>query len=175
MELIWKDLIKIGHPHLINDSLENDVLSRFFSNLPQMSDIYRSFKNCNKKMGSRYFFSPCVPLILSVFLSCARSVRNLGRTGHFENEIGFSQELLMKNDFFWSYYLGFDWSGWIALIKSKTLTRTVTSLFYLCFLLFMAKQNMYIWQNKIWIVQDVIFFRYEWRKFPQLEPQRGTR
>ena len=25
----------------------------------------------------------------------------------------------MKNDFLRAYYLGFDWSGWIALIKSK--------------------------------------------------------
>ena len=31
-----------------------------------------------------------------------------GRTGHFENEIGFFQELLMKNDFLRAYYLGFD-------------------------------------------------------------------
>ena len=44
-----------------------------------------------------------------------------GRTGHFENEIGFFQEFLMKNDFLRAYYLGFDGSGWIALIKSEIL------------------------------------------------------
>jgi len=31
-----------------------------------------------------------------------------GRTCHFENEIGFFQEFLMKNDFLCAYYLGFD-------------------------------------------------------------------
>ena len=44
-----------------------------------------------------------------------------GRTGHFENEIGFFREFLMKNDFLRAYDLAFDWSGWIALIKSKIL------------------------------------------------------
>ena len=44
-----------------------------------------------------------------------------GRTSHSENEIGFFQEFLMQNDFLRAYYLGFDWSGWIALIKSKIL------------------------------------------------------
>ena len=34
---------------------------------------------------------------------------------------GFFQELLMKNDFLRAYYLGFDWSGWIALIKNRIL------------------------------------------------------
>ena len=29
-------------------------------------------------------------------------------TGHFENEIGFFHEFLMKNDFLRAYYLGFD-------------------------------------------------------------------
>ena len=43
------------------------------------------------------------------------------RTRHFENKIGFFQEFLMKNDFLGAYYLGFDWSGWIALIKSTIL------------------------------------------------------
>ena len=31
-----------------------------------------------------------------------------GRTGHFENEIGFFQESLMKNDLVRACYLGFD-------------------------------------------------------------------
>ena len=46
-----------------------------------------------------------------------------GWTGHFENETGFFQEL-MKNDFLRSYYLGFDWYGRIALIKSKIFITT---------------------------------------------------
>ena len=41
-----------------------------------------------------------------------------------KNEIGFSQELLMKNDFLRAYYLGFDSSGWIALFKSEILITT---------------------------------------------------
>ena len=32
-----------------------------------MSAIYRTLKNCNKKMGSPSSFSPCVTVILSVF------------------------------------------------------------------------------------------------------------
>ena len=44
-----------------------------------------------------------------------------GSTGHFENETGFFQEFLMKNDFLRAYYLGFGWSGWITLIKSTIL------------------------------------------------------
>ena len=38
-----------------------------------------------------------------------------GQTGHFENEIGFFQEFLMKKDFLCAYYLGNDWSSWIIL------------------------------------------------------------
>ena len=49
-----------------------------------------------------------------------------GRTGHSENEIGFFQEFLMQNDFLRALYLGFDWSGWIALIKSKILIMVET-------------------------------------------------
>ena len=30
------------------------------------------------------------------------------QTGHFENEKGFFQELLMQNDFLRTWYLGFD-------------------------------------------------------------------
>jgi len=31
-----------------------------------------------------------------------------GRTGHYENEISFFREFLMKDDFLRAYYLGFD-------------------------------------------------------------------
>ena len=44
-----------------------------------------------------------------------------GHTGHFENEIGFFQEFLLKNDFLLAHHLAFDWPGWVALIKSKIL------------------------------------------------------
>ena len=50
-------------------------------------------------------------------------VRTDRLAGHFENEKGFFQEL-MKNDFLRSYYLGFDWYGRIALIKSKIFITT---------------------------------------------------
>ena len=35
-----------------------------FSNLAQMTAIYRTLKNCNEKMGSLCLFLPCVPVIL---------------------------------------------------------------------------------------------------------------
>ena len=42
-----------------------------------------------------------------------------------KNEIGFFQELLMENDFLRTWYLGFDWSDWIALpVKSEILITT---------------------------------------------------
>ena len=45
--------------------------------------------------------------------------------GHFNLmsplSFGFFQELLMKNDFLRACYVGFDWSGWIALIKNRIL------------------------------------------------------
>ena len=47
-----------------------------------------------------------------------------GSTGHFEYELGFFQEFLMKNDFLHAFYLGFDWSVLIAMIKSEILTTT---------------------------------------------------
>ena len=40
-------------------------------------------------------------------------------TSHFENEIGYFQEFLLKNVFRRAYYLGFDWSSWRVLIKRK--------------------------------------------------------
>ena len=64
-------------------------------------------------------------------LVCSPKVRtgrpDHGWTGHFENEKGFFQEFLMKTDFLRVYYLGFDWCGWIAFIKSKTFIKTGTS------------------------------------------------
>ena len=47
-----------------------------------------------------------------------------GWTGHFEKGIGFSQEFLIKTYFLRTRYLGFDWSGWIVLIKSEILITT---------------------------------------------------
>ena len=40
-----------------------------------MSAIHRTFAKCNKNMGSPCLFSPCVPVNLKFFPSCARSVR----------------------------------------------------------------------------------------------------
>ena len=39
-------------------------------------------------------------------------------------EISFFQETLLKNHLLCAYYLGFDWSGWIVLIKSEILNTT---------------------------------------------------
>ena len=47
-----------------------------------------------------------------------------GWSSHFDNEIGFSQEFLLKNHLLRAWYLGFDWSGWIVLIKSEILVTT---------------------------------------------------
>ena len=38
---------------------------------------------------------------------------------HFGNEIGFFQEVLWKNHLLCVKYLGFDWCGWLVLIKSQ--------------------------------------------------------
>ena len=46
------------------------------------------------------------------------------RTSHFDDEIGFFQEFLLKNHLLRSCYLRFDWSGWIVLIKSEILIAT---------------------------------------------------
>ena len=43
---------------------------------------------------------------------------------HFYNEIGFSQQFLLKNHLLRAWYLGFDGSGWKILIKSKILITT---------------------------------------------------
>ena len=45
--------------------------------------------------------------------------------------------------------------------------------FYLCFLLVMATQKIYVEEKKNWRV-EVLIFRYKWREFPHLEQQRGT-
>ena len=42
-----------------------------------------------------------------------------GWTSQLANEIDFFQKVLLKNHLLHAYFLGFDWSGWIALIKSK--------------------------------------------------------
>ena len=42
-------------------------------------------------------------------------------TNHFDNEIGFFQGFLLKNHLLPAHYLGFDWSGFIVLIKSEIL------------------------------------------------------
>ena len=70
------------------------------------------------KRKSRQF----LPLILKGRFPKVRTGRpDHGCTAHFENEIGCFREFLMKNDFVRAYYLAFDWSGWIAFIKSKIL------------------------------------------------------
>ena len=46
------------------------------------------------------------------------------RTGHFGHEKGFFQEFLIKDDFLRAGFVGFDWSGWIFLIKSEILIST---------------------------------------------------
>ena len=47
-----------------------------------------------------------------------------GWNSHFDNEIGFSQEFLLKNHLFLSCHLGFDWSGWAVLIKRLIIIAT---------------------------------------------------
>ena len=88
------------------------------------SDI--EFKTMKNKIWSKGKFEPQYINFASWYCKGAfQKVRtgrlDHGRTGHFENEIGFFHEFLMKNDFLRAYYLGFDWSGWIALIKGKIL------------------------------------------------------
>ena len=47
-----------------------------------------------------------------------------GGTNHFDNDIGFYKELFLKNRLLRACYLGFEWSGWIVLIKSEILVTT---------------------------------------------------
>ena len=47
-----------------------------------------------------------------------------GWSSHFDNEIGFSQEFLLKNHLLLSCYLGFDWSGWTGLIERLIIIAT---------------------------------------------------
>ena len=44
-----------------------------------------------------------------------------GPTSHFDKEIDFFQEFLIKTHLRRGLYLRFDWSGWIVLIKSEFL------------------------------------------------------
>ena len=86
----------------------------------------RSFRQKNIWIFLRHFilFHFCFYLCL---LSCRPNKNNTGcfpkaRTGRPNH--GFFQEFLMKNYFLYACYLGFDLSGWIALIKSEILTTT---------------------------------------------------
>ena len=45
-------------------------------------------------------------------------------TSQFENEVGFSQEFLLKKHFFGACYLGFDLSGCRVLIKAEIFIAT---------------------------------------------------
>ena len=48
-----------------------------------------------------------------------------GWTSHFDKEIIFFQEfLLLKNHLLHTHHLGFDYCGWIVLIKSEILIMT---------------------------------------------------
>ena len=47
-----------------------------------------------------------------------------GRNSQLANEMGFFQRVLLKNHLLRAYCLGFDWSGWIVLIKSEILITT---------------------------------------------------
>ena len=68
------------------------------------------------KRKSRQF----LPLILKRrFPKVRTGLPDHGCTAHFKNEIGFSQECLLKNNFVRAYYLAFDWSGWVAFVKIR--------------------------------------------------------
>ena len=49
------------------NSLEKDALADLFQTWHNYQQYIGHSKNCNKKMGSLRLFSPCVPVILSVF------------------------------------------------------------------------------------------------------------
>ena len=57
---------------------------KIFSNLAQISAIYRTFKMCNKKMGfTVVVFALCACNSECFFPNCARSVRNLNNRQKF--------------------------------------------------------------------------------------------
>ena len=62
------------------------------------------------------------PLVAFLKVGTARPYN--GWSSHFDNEIGFSQEFLLKNHLLLPCYLGFDWSGWIVLIKRLIIIAT---------------------------------------------------
>ena len=62
--------------------------------------------------------------VLSGFSKVGTARPYNGWSSHFDNEIGFSQEFLLKNHLLLPFYLGFDWSGWIVLIKRLTIIAT---------------------------------------------------
>ena len=47
-----------------------------------------------------------------------------GRTSHFDKERNIFPRVFAENNLFHTNYLGFDWSGWIVLIKSEILNTT---------------------------------------------------
>ena len=70
-----------------------------------------------------FFFVTCLCRLLRTVSKHQNWLAQLWRTSHFDNKIGFFQEFCWTK-LFLVYYLGFDWSGWIVLIKSEILITT---------------------------------------------------
>ena len=52
-----------------------------FSNLAQLIFIHRTFKKCNKKVGSPSLFSLCIPFVLSAFTEFREKHSKLDQPG----------------------------------------------------------------------------------------------
>ena len=61
---------------------------------------------------------------LGRFPKLRTDLQDYGRISHFDKEMGFFRDFLMKTYLLRGYYLRFDWSGWIVLIKSEFLITT---------------------------------------------------
>ena len=85
-------------------------------------------KHNKARTQTSFFFKPSPKLlketVLGRFPKVGTGRPDHGWTGDFKNKKGFFQEFLTKSDFLRVYYLWFDWSGWIALIKSKIFITT---------------------------------------------------
>ena len=71
-----------------------------------------------------FFFVTYLCRLLRTVSKCQNWLTQLWRTSHFDNQIGFFPEFCWTKQLFLAYYLGFDWSGWIDLIKNEILIIT---------------------------------------------------
>ena len=94
---------------------------------------------------------------------------------HFGNEIGFFQEVLRKNHLLCVKYLGFDWCGWLVLIKSQNshyngnglasqFWQIVSAIWkFWCFWLVVANER---WSHtKVWLFIKINYWSFDLMRY----------